>query len=62
MSQLDAAGHQIVMHIHDEVVLPPTMTRPRSARCAHSWPTPQPGAKGLPLNADGYEYDFYMKD
>lgn len=62
MHEVDAASHRIVMHIHDEIVVDePTnganvdeivalMTR------LPSW------AEGLPLDADGYECAFYMKD
>lgn len=61
LRNVQAAGHAITMHIHDEIVVdaPPAtnlgdvvdlMTR------APRW------ADGLPLAADGYECSFYMKD
>lgn len=62
MMTLDAAGFDIRMHVHDEVVI----TEPIGGRSVESvcelmgksldW------APGLPLRADGYETPFYLKD
>lgn len=54
------AGHQIVMHVHDEIVVE-TQTATVDEIC-DLMATPPAWAKGLPLDADGYECDFYMKD
>lgn len=54
-------GYKVVMHVHDEIIA----DAPKGASLKDmvdimckvpSW------AEGLPLNADGYECDFYMKD
>lgn len=55
-----AAGHQIVMHVHDEIVVE-TAAATVEEICA-LMATPPGWAAGLPLDADGYACDFYMKD
>lgn len=62
MLRLDAAGYNIVFHVHDEAV----SERPLNfgsveevtdiMRMAPAW------ASGLPLNADSYETPYYRKD
>lgn len=54
------AGHQIVMHVHDEIVVE-TETATVDEICT-LMATPPAWAKGLPLDADGYVCSFYMKD
>ncbi|MFA5385093.1 MAG: DNA polymerase [Eubacteriales bacterium] len=62
MLRLDAAGYKIVMHVHDEVVLEtPNGSGSLEEACeitgqSISW------APGLPMRADGYECDYYMKN
>lgn len=51
----------IVMHIHDEVVIEADRRMPLQAVCDQMCRTP-PWAKGLQLRADGYETEFYKKD
>ena len=51
----------IVMHIHDELVIEADHRMSLSAVCEQMSRTP-PWAKGLLLRADGYETDFYKKD
>ena len=51
----------IVMHIHDEVVIEADRRMSLQAVCDQMGGTP-PWAKGLQLRADGYETDFYKKD
>ena len=51
----------IVMHIHDEVVIEADRRMSLQAVCDQMGRTP-PWAKGLQLRADGYETDFYKKD
>ena len=51
----------IVMHIHDELVIEADPKMSLSAVCEQMGRTP-PWAKGLLLRADGYECDFYKKD
>ena len=61
MLALDAAGHEIVMHVHDEVVIdaPAGASLPEVLALMGR---PLPWAPGLPLRADGFRCDFYMKD
>ena len=51
----------IVMHIHDELVIEADTRVSLQAICEQMSRTP-PWAKGLLLRADGYETDFYKKD
>lgn len=61
MQRLTAAGYDIVMHVHDEVVIeaPPETSLERI--CALMGENPS-WANGLPLRADGYTCDFYKKE
>jgi len=61
MRRLDALGHNIVMHCHDEVVIEATTKASVDVICTVMGETP-PWAKGLQLRADGYECRFYMKE
>lgn len=62
MHHVDAAGHRIVMHIHDEIVVDEP-TDGASVEDIVALMTRLPTwADGLPLDADGYECDYYMKD
>lgn len=62
MFNITDAGYDIVMHVHDELVLDVdkkfgSLEEVNSImRKEISW------AKGLPLKADGYECDYYKKD
>ena len=51
----------IVMHIHDELVIEADRRMSLQAVCDQMGRTP-PWASGLQLRADGYETDFYKKD
>lgn len=51
----------IVMHIHDELVIEADHRMSLQAVCDRMGRTP-PWAKGLQLRADGYETEFYKKD
>lgn len=62
MLRLNQLNFNIVMHVHDEVVLEvPDGVSSVQEICAIMSECPI-WAKGLLLNADGYECDFYMKD
>ena len=62
MLRLRAAGYEIVMHVHDEAVVEvPEGTSSVEEVCRIMAEQPA-WAKGLPLNADGYECAFYKKD
>lgn len=61
MEKLTDAGHEIVMHVHDEVVIEAPMEAKLNDVCnlmaiAPDW------ASGLQLRADGYECEFYKKE
>lgn len=60
MHQVDRAGHRIVMHVHDEIVVE-TATATVDEICELMATVPD-WALGLPLAADGYSCDFYQKD
>ena len=54
-------GCNIVMHIHDELVIEADRSVSLQTVCEQMSRTP-PWAEGLLLRADGYECDFYKKD
>lgn len=60
MHQVAEAGHRIVLHVHDEIVVE-TTTATVDEICELMATAPD-WAEGLPLDADGYECAFYMKD
>ena len=51
----------VVMHIHDELVIEADPATPLETITDMMGRTP-PWANGLQLRADGYETDFYKKD
>ena len=61
LKQLEAKGYQIVFHVHDEVVIeaPKDLRVDRVNELLAIVPE---WAEGLPLNAEGFETEFYMKD
>lgn len=62
MIRLADQGYEIVMHVHDEVVLEiPIGESSVEEVCKIMSKTPT-WAKGLILNADGYECEFYKKE
>ena len=61
MRRLEAAGYQIVMHVHDEAVIEASEDTSLDDICAIMGQTPA-WAEGLLLRADGYVCDFYQKD
>jgi len=61
MQRLNKAGYQIVMHVHDEVVI--EAGKEASLKDITAIMGEVPGwAKGLELRADGYECEFYKKE
>ena len=61
MRNLDESGLNIVMHVHDEVVLEVPLEICVQDICVLMGQVP-PWAHGLLLRADGFECDFYKKD
>lgn len=62
MKNIEAAGYQIVMHIHDEVILDAPAERADLDTVCKLMCQPIPWAEGLLLNADGFVGDYYKKD
>lgn len=63
MQRVAALGYDIVMHVHDEMIVDvPTEDTGAMARINACMAEPIPWAPGLPLRGDGYETPFYMKD
>jgi len=63
MQRVTARGYEIVMHIHDEMVVDvPVEDRDALARINEAMGAPISWAPGLPLKGDGYETPFYKKD
>ena len=63
ITRIESAGHRIVMHVHDEVVIDETINSDTTVAdiCALMNQLPE-WSTGLPIDAAGYECDFYMKD
>jgi DNA polymerase len=60
MMRLDAAGYDIVMHVHDEIIIDSADADIEEITRIMSEPIPW--APGLPLTAEGFECTFYQKD
>ena len=60
-AMMNLRQHDIVMHIHDEVVIDAPPELRLEDICTVMGQTP-PWTPGLLLRADGYECDFYKKD
>ena len=63
MQRVTALGYNIVMHVHDEIIVDcPIEDTGAMERINACMAEPIPWAPGLPLKGDGYETPFYMKD
>lgn len=62
LDRLEAAGYHTVFHIHDEVVLDVPKEYVDLATIENIMKQPIDWAPGLPLDADGFISDYYMKD
>lgn len=63
MQRVAALGYNIVMHVHDEIIVDcPIEDTSAMERINACMAEPIPWAPGLPLRGDGYETPFYMKD
>lgn len=64
LMKLDAAGFNIVMHVHDEVVAEVFYDESKMElkKMCRIMSEPVSWAEGLPLAADGYVTDYYKKD
>ncbi|MCJ7839957.1 DNA polymerase [Lederbergia sp. NSJ-179] len=59
---LENSGYKTVMHVHDEAVLDVPIGKGSLEEVTEIMGRPVKWAKGLPLSADAYETDYYMKD
>ena len=61
--RVSAAGYQIVMHVHDEIIVDVPNTDTEALQTiTYIMAEPISWAPGLPLRGDGYETPFYKKD
>lgn len=59
---LDKEGYDIVMHVHDEVIIEIEKDRFELDKVNKIMGREIEWAKGLPLNAEGFEASYYQKD
>ena len=62
LTALDAAGYQVVFHVHDEVIADMPKGKGSLREMQEIMGRPLPWAPGLPLRAAGFEASFYQKD
>lgn len=62
MLLLAAEGYKIVLHVHDEVVIQEPLNGRTIEDVNMIMKAPIPWAEGLPLNAEGFETQYYKKD
>lgn len=64
LMSLDEAGHEVIAHIHDEVIVEveKSSAKQKYAEIVSLMEKTPDWAKGLPLKADGYITPFYLKD
>ena len=61
MLRLDKAGFAIVAHVHDEVICEVPVGKSNVEEVCNIMSESPKWSEGLPLDADGYECDFYQK-
>ncbi|MBR2783029.1 MAG: hypothetical protein IKD93_02405 [Firmicutes bacterium] len=61
IDRLEAGGYEIVMHVHDEVIIDATPEQKLEDVTA-VMAVPMPWAAGLLLRGDGFEASYYKKD
>ena len=63
MLRVEAAGYDIVAHVHDEIICEvPIGVSSVDEICSLMSQLPDWADNTLPLNADGYECEYYKKD
>ena len=63
MKRVTAAGYQIVMHVHDEMIVDvPNKQKDAAEEITRLMSIAPDWAPGLPLRGETYETEFYMKD
>ena len=62
VERLEAAGYEIVMHCHDEVVVDCPVEKAKLDDVVRIMSEPMPWALDLPLSADGWTSPYFKKD
>ena len=62
IKNLEAAGHKIVFHVHDEVIVEEPIDKIDLEGVYKIMSIVPDWAQGLPLGADGWVGDYYKKD
>ncbi len=62
MFNVEEAGYEVVFHVHDELIMDVPKDFGKLEEVNEIFGKPISWAPGLPLKADGYECDYYMKD
>ncbi len=62
MVNLAKAGYNIIMHVHDEVIIEAPEETGRLEEIEKIMGVAPGWAEGLPLRADGYECEYYKKE
>lgn len=62
VGNLEAAGHKIVFHVHDEVIIEAPADKADLERVCEIMSRVPTWAQGLPLNAEGWVGNYYRKD
>lgn len=62
MDTVADAGYRIVMHVHDEIIIDHPTDGGSVTEICHLMSKTPDWAAGLPLDADGFECDYYRKD
>lgn len=62
MFNVEEAGYEVVFHVHDELIMDVPKDFGKLEEVNEIFGKSISWAPGLPLKADGYECDYYMKD
>ena len=62
MLNVTATGYDIVFHVHDEIIAEVPEGKGSVEEMCDLMARNPSWAGGLPLNADGYECEYYRKD
>ncbi|KOF56636.1 MULTISPECIES: DNA polymerase [Clostridium] len=62
MMRVEEKDFHVVMHVHDELILDVLKEKGSVEEICNIFAEPIEWAPGLPLKADGYECNYYMKD
>lgn len=62
MMRVEEKGFHVVMHVHDELICDVPKGNGSVEEICDIFAEPIEWARGLPLKADGYECNYYMKD